>query len=315
MNRNRLTLAQKNAWKGFAFTLPFCIGFLLFFLRPFLQSFSFVFSKVTVETGGYAQEFTRLDNLKYVFTVDANYGTNLLTSLKNLLWQVPVILIASLFFSIIINQKFHGRVLVRAIFFLPVIVASGVVIKVIQSDAAAANTLSGNIVAGGDVTPNTGLLDLLASFNLNESVSTYLSTIISNLFNIVWSTGIQMIIFLAGLQSIPSTLYEASAVEGATAWEDFWKITVPMLMPMILVNTVYTIIDSFTSASNAVMLQVANNSNMMRLGWAAAMAWVYFLLMAAVLALVVLVFSLSSNDRVPSERKTGRRMQRRKGAV
>lgn len=290
MKKRQLSLHQKNSWKGFAFTLPFCIGFLLFFLRPFLQSLSFAFSKVTVDIGGYVLEPIKWGNLEYIFTVDSNYSTNLLSVTKDLLWQVPVILVASLFFSIIVNQEFHGRTFVRAVFFLPVIVASGVVVQVIQTDAAAANALSGNMIAGGDVTKNTALADLFASFNLSDNIATYVMNIINNLFGIVWNTGIQMIIFLAALQSIPSSLYEASAVEGATAWENFWKITIPMLMPMIFVNVVYTIVDSFTSATNKVMLQVMSNINQMRLGWAAAMAWVYFALIAVILGLVTLAF-------------------------
>ncbi len=298
MNKRRLSLTQRNALKGFAFTLPFCIGFIKFFLRPFLQSVSFAFSDVTVEVGGYVTDFVGWENIIYIFKKDTNFSTNLLTSMKDLLWQVPVILIAALFFAMLLNRKSRGRPLIRAIFFLPVIVSSGVIINIIQSDAAAANVLTGNVVAGGDVTQNMSLMELLNALALPESVAEYFSNIINNLFGTIWNVGVQMIIFLAGLQNIPSSLYEASSVEGATAWENFWMITIPMLAPMILVNAVYTVIDSFTSASNSVMLQVINNMNLSRLGWASAMALVYFALIAVILALILLVFNRITAKRL-----------------
>lgn len=298
MKSKSLTLTQKNSLKGFGFTLPFCIGFLVFFLKPFIQTIQFAFSKVSVEVGGYVKEFTVFENLNHIFKVDANFTTNILGSFKNLLWQLPVILIASLFFAILINNDFKGRTLVRAIFFLPVIISSGVIIKVIQSDAAAASILSGNVVAGGEVTQNMGLVQLLGAFDLPETIADFLSNIINNLFGTIWSCGIQMIIFLAGLQSIPPSLYEASAVEGSSSWEDFWMITIPMLAPMILVNAVYTVIDSFTSASNAVMMQVMNNMNQLRLGWSAAMAVVYFIFIILVLSVLLLIFKGISKNKL-----------------
>ena len=290
MNKRHLSLTRRNALKGFAFTLPFCIGFIKFFLGPLFQSLSFAFSNVTVEVGGYITDFVGWENITYVLKKDTNFSTNLLASIKDLLWQVPVILIAALFFAILLNRKSHGKTLIRAIFFLPVIVSSGVIINIIQSDAAAANVLTGNIVAGGDVTQNMSLMDLLNALELPETVSEYFSNIVNNLFGIIWNVGVQMIIFLAGLQNIPPSLYEASSVEGATAWENFWMITIPMLAPMILVNAVYTVVDSFTSASNSVMLQVINNMNLSRLGWASAMALIYFVIIAVILALILFVF-------------------------
>ena len=291
MNKRHLSLTRRNALKGFAFTLPFCIGFIKFFLGPLFQSLSFAFSNVTVEVGGYITDFVGWENITYVLKKDTNFSTNLLASIKDLLWQVPVILIAALFFAILLNRKSHGKTLIRAIFFLPVIVSSGVIINIIQSDAAAANVLTGNIVAGGDVTQNMSLMDLLNALELPETVSEYFSNIVNNLFGIIWNVGVQMIIFLAGLQNIPPSLYEASSVEGATAWENFWMITIPMLAPMILVNAVYTVVDSFTSASNSVMLQVINNMNLSRLGWASAMALIYFVIIAIILALILFVFN------------------------
>lgn len=286
----RVSLTTRLAWTGFLFVLPFTLGFLFFFLKPLIQSVSFMFSKVDIGLDGYQLTFTGWDNLRYVFREDATFVTNLVTSLENLLWQAPVILVFSLFFAIVLNQKFRGRVVARAIFFLPVIIASGVIMNIIQSDTAAGSVLSGDVVAAGTVIQSDGLREILSNSGLNSTLIDTISAMADNLFNLTWKTGIQMIVFLAGLQSIPSSLYEASAIEGATAWESFWKITLPMLAPILQLNLVYTIVDSFTDANNLVMTQVMNNARLVRYGWTSAMSWSYFLLIGIILAVVFLAF-------------------------
>ena len=239
---------------------------------------------------GYTLLFTGAENINYVLKTDRDFTTNLASSMVQMLWQVPVIIIVSLFFAILLNQKFKGRVFVRAIFFLPVIIASGIVISIIKSDVVASSALSGSMVSSGDISQTSALSDVLIQLGLSEKIVQFITNIADNLFSIIWQTGIQMIIFLAGLQSIPATLYEASAMEGATKWEDFWKITLPMIKPIALVNTVYTIVDYFTSTDNMVMEQVLSNIRELRLGWASAMAWIYFAVIGIILAVVLFLF-------------------------
>ena len=290
MKKSRLSLTAKKSWYGRLFILPFYLGFLFFFLKPLVQSLSFAFSDVTMGPEGYTLLFTGAENINYVLKTDRDFTTNLASSIAQMLWQVPVIIIVSLFFAILLNQKFKGRVLVRAIFFLPVIIASGIVISIIKSDVVASSALSGSMVSSGDISQTSALSDVLIQLGLSEKIVQFITNIADNLFSIIWQTGIQMIIFLAGLQSIPTTLYEASAMEGATKWEDFWKITLPMIKPIALVNTVYTIVDYFTSADNKVMEQVLSNIRELRLGWASAMAWIYFAVIGIILAVVLFLF-------------------------
>jgi ABC-type sugar transport system permease subunit len=285
----KISLSTRSAWTGFCFVLPFVLGFLFYFLWPLVQSFTFVFSNVTVGLDGYTTAFAGWKNLHYIFRENTEYTTNLITSLLGLLWTIPIIL-SALFFAIILNQKFRGRTVVRAIFFLPVIIGSGVVISIIQNDAAASSVMTGNMVAGGISTQSDALKELLVNSGINSAIISFITTVIDNLFSLMWKTGIQMILFLAGLQSIPSTLYEASSIEGATAWESFWKITLPMLSPIILLNLIYSIVDSFTDANSNVMGQVTLNAQMVKYGWSSAMSWVYFLLMGIVILLVLLIF-------------------------
>lgn len=295
--KKRIRLTTKSAWAGVFFAMPFYLGFLFFFLIPCIQSLAFAFSDVVVDIGAYRMDFTGLSNIHYIFAVDTYYATNLVSSFLEVLWKTPIILLTSLFFAVILNQKFRGRLFVRAVFFLPVIISSGMVMNVLNNDVVVQSALSGSVVAGGTITQSTALSDLLIESGLNGDIVDYITTVSDSLFSLVWKTGIQMIIFLAGLQSISPSLYEASSMEGATAWENFWKITMPMLKPMILVNLVYTIVDSFTDANNSVMLQVMNNNYLMRLGQASAMAWIYFLMIGVLLLFIMLVFRKSFNEK------------------
>ncbi|MBR2338002.1 MAG: sugar ABC transporter permease [Clostridia bacterium] len=292
MKHRRMSLTTRLSWTGFGFVTPFVIGFLFFFLKPLWQSITFIFNKVDVTLEGYQLTFTGWENLEYVLRKDATFSTNLIESVTNLLWQVPVIVVFALFFAIIINQKFRGRVVVRAVFFLPVIIASSLVMDIIRSDAAAGSALAGEVVAGGTVSQSDALQDLLTNSGLSSDFIKAITTVTDSLFDLTWRTGVQMIIFLAGLQSIPTTLYEASAIEGATAWESFWKITLPMLTPIMLLNLVYTIVDNFTDTGNKVMVQVMDNNRLVRYGWTAAMSWIYFLIIAVVLMVVFFIFRM-----------------------
>lgn len=289
--KRNLSLKSRVAWTGQLFVLPFYIGFALFLAKPLVETLYFVFCDVKIDIGGYSAIWNNFANLKYIFTEDLNFSQNLITSVMDLLWQVPIIVLTSLFIAMIINKKFMGRMFVRAVFFLPVIVVTGTVVLIIQQDAAASSVLSGNVVAGGQIEYSAGLSDLLVKSGLRSEMVTFFTSISDKMFNLLWKTGVQMIIFLAGLQAISPALFEASSIEGASAWENFFMITIPMLSPIILVNTVYTVVDSFIDSSNSVMNQVMANSSSLRLNWAATMSWTYFLLVGVVLAVVMGVFA------------------------
>ena len=294
MKRKQMSLSTKSAWTAQLFILPFYLGFLFFFFSPLLESLRMSFSNVAVDPSiGYQLTDVGFANYRVAFLEDASFTTSLTNSFSAMAWKVPVILVLSLFLAIIINQKFRGRVFVRAIFFLPVIFASGVALMMINSDSVASSVIAGSVVTGGEITQTSALDQLLVNAGFSSEIISIATKIADNLFSMVWRSGIQMIIFLAGLQSIPSTLYEASSIEGATAWEDFWKITLPMLSPTILINLVYTIIDNFTDANNDIMRQVTNlmAKSVSKTGLASTFAWIYFVFIGLILLLVMLIFS------------------------
>lgn len=297
--RKRLSfgLAARYAWTGRLFCLPLYIGALLFFLVPLGQSLLFCFQSVTPELGSFSTDFIGGANFRYAFRENASFVPNLIEAVMQMLYQVPVILVSSLFFALILNQKFRGRLLARAVFFLPVIVASGVVMQIISQDAVSQSMMEGGMATDSSIF-NTGVLEeFLIETGLPQDVVDVFGSIIANLFDLLWRTGIQMLMFLAGLQSISPSLYEASSIEGATAWENFWMVTLPMLAPILLVNTVYTVVDSFTDLSNPVMEQILNHLSSLEYGRASVMGWVFTLVMLVLLGVIFALFRRTQKNR------------------
>ena len=287
-----LSLKKKDSIVGSLFMIPFYLGFILFSIKPLFETFKMIFYDVRIQYGGYMMSYSGIDNLKHIFTEDPDFLYNLFSSVGNMLWQVPSILFISLFLAIIVNSKFLGRSFVRSVFFLPVIVITGTVILIIQNDVVANAVLNGGVVAGGKIEYNIGIEQLLVDSGVSSKIVSFFTTLANSMFNLLWRSGVQIVLFLAGLQSIPTSLYEASSVEGATKLDEFFKITLPMSIPIMLINAVYTIVDTFTDSGNAAMNQVLVAVQSLNFGKASAMAWSYFALIGVFIALVMLVFSL-----------------------
>jgi len=298
MPGHHMSQSAKSAWSAQLFLLPFYLGLWFFFLSPLIQSLNISLSNVSVSLGGYQFKFIGIENYHTALLVDANFTTNLFTTLLDLLWKMPVIVFLGLFMAMILNQKFKGRIFVRAIFFLPVIFASGVVLSIVQNDGLASMALSGASVKGGVISQSTALGDLLIKSGFAKQIVSIATQISDNLFALVWRSGIQMIMFLAGLQSIPISLYEASSIEGASGWENFWKITLPMLSPIILLNLVYTIVDNFTDANNAIMMQITSltSQNVNKMGLSAAFSWSYFVFIGIILLVLLAIYKKANKS-------------------
>ncbi len=296
-NRRGISYESKQAFTGFMFVLPWFIGFLLFFAYPCFQSLQFAFSKVSVFEG-YKCTWYGLGNFKDILTSGATYLQALLDTLTDLAVNVPVILIFSLFVAVLLNRKFVGRGLVRGIFFLPVIVTTGVVMTTFNSTSDASAVMEGD-VGNGVLFEVANAADFLGELGLNETLTEYMSMVADRIFNVVWDSGIQILLFLAALQGISPSLYEASNVEGATAWETFWLITFPNVAPIILVNIVYTIVDTFGDTDNAVLIEIDKYINStFNFGAAAAASWTFFVVILVIIGIIFGVFRLlgKAND-------------------
>ena len=299
--RKIASLDKRKARVGWVFVLPFLIGFVFIYLPLLKDSLKLAFSDMIVMSGGGIEfKFVGLENFKYALFTDAGFVQTLVQGIGELIFEVPAILLFSLFMAVLLNQKMMGRAAFRAIFFLPVVLATGIMETIEASnilgsymgetsgiDDGSGSSAASQIVSAMDVEA------LFESMKVGTELVTYVVQIINDIYAIVNRSGVQMLIFLAGLQSISPAIYEACKIDGATGWETFWKITFPMISPMILVNAVYTIIDSFTTESNTVMKYISNitaPSNTTEIS--TAMSWMYFLIVVLILAAVAGIMSM-----------------------
>jgi len=273
------TMRARNARHGTLFILPLIIGFLVFMVRPLAESFYMSLSKITIQQGGgYLAEFVGLQNYKYAFTMDASYNTLLVEEIGRMAVNTIATLVMSFVIAVILNQEFKGRTLCRAIFFLPVILSSGV-LPGIESQNEFYNMMASvsEEAADAGLKLSESLQELLSVSGVGNQVFEVVFTMIDQIYDIVMASGIQIIVFISGLQTIPDSLYEASAVEGCSPWESFWKITFPMVSPLLLVNCIYTIIDFFMKNDNKVMERInLVMYQQFKFGESSAMSWIYF---------------------------------------
>lgn len=286
----KLSLKQKRAIAGYVFSLPFILGFLFFFIVPFFQAVNFSINEVEIGVGGFQLSFAGFDNFSYIFFEHPDFIPEFINTIRDMLVNLPLILSFSFFSALVLNQKFSGRTFSRAIFFLPVIMSAGIVLRMEQGDY-----ISGAFQQVDQVDyifSGVALRELLAETRLPEDMVLFVLDAVERIPEIIRASGIQIIVFLAGLQSIPRSIYEAAEVEGATSWENFWLITLPMLSPLILTNIVYTIIDSFISPQNELIELIRGTAfGGAGFGISMAMAMLYFL---SILSILGIVFKLLS---------------------
>ena len=304
IKKTRISYERKKKLYGYGFIAIWIVGVIYMFIIPLVQSLWYSLCKTALVTDmtmaqeygmssvGIYTEWNSFANYHEALFRNTKFLPALTESLGNMATQVPVVMLFSLFIALLLNQKFRGRTLARAVFFLPVLVATGPVIAVIRGD------ISTNGVSGAEQFSalfQTDLVDELLSFlgiyNLSEELTTFIETITSDIFNLIWKAGIQILIFLSALQGIPSSAKEAAAIEGATSWEFFWKITLPYISPMILVNIVYTVVDTVTDPTNQVMERLLSVQSEWKYGYSAAMAWSYFGIVLVVLGIIFAVMN------------------------
>jgi ABC-type sugar transport system permease subunit len=273
----QMSMKSKNTLTGLMFISPWILGFLIFTAVPLFYSLFLSFQQVKITTQGIQTKFVKFDNFEYAFTVDALFTQKLLTFLQELVLSVPIIIVFSLIIALLLNQPIKFRNFFRTIFFLPVIIASGPVINEL-------------IAQGVTSIPSIKEYAIFESMLSSEGFfSTVLLYLMDNLIIILWFSGVQFLIFLAALQKIDQQVYEAAKIDGASNWECFWKVTLPSIFPMIVVNTVYTIVMFSIFSLNPVIEHI--QTNMFQIdtgfGYASALSWIYFLLIAAALAISV----------------------------
>ncbi|MBP3936375.1 MAG: sugar ABC transporter permease [Clostridia bacterium] len=279
----KMSMTRKRSLSGLIFVAPWLVGVIWFFIVPMCESFLYMFNDVIVRPGGLEATYVGFDIIREVLADDPDNVRMMLTSVMQTLGESVLIVAFSLFIGIILSNEFKGRTVARAVFALPIIVSSGVVLAVFKEDLFATS-----ITQNSDMTifQSAALENAMLELGLNPSIVDTLTGLVSNILDLIWKCGVQILLFTAGIKSIPAQMYEVCRVEGANAWQTFWKVTFPLVTPYILLNAVYSIIDSFTYYSNPVMQRILRYFNELYTSSGTTLAVAYCLLALVVTGVV-----------------------------
>ena len=296
MKKRKVGLMGRRAIYGYMFILPFIIGFIFFMVKPLGQSLKMALSDVTISTQGFELAYNQFANFKRAFLVDADFKRMLIEGIGNMIYRSIATVVFSFFVALILNQNFKGRTLARSIFFLAVILSSGVLVG-LENNNSLMTQLKDTIEEAGNANSVTQVLERIlvpaaqGLGGIGAKTFEKVFQIIDSIYDIAMASGIQIIIFLSGLQNVSPSMYEAAQMEGCTAWESLCKITVPMVSPLLPVCWVYTIVDFFMKSDNEIMTKINDNVLALAYGFSSAMAWSYFIVCMILIGLSSLIIS------------------------
>ena len=295
--KKKIGLLGRRAIYGYLFILPFILGFIFFMVKPLAQSLHMALSEVLISNQGFELKWNGFANFKKALFVDPDFNRMIVEAIGQMVFRSIATIVFSFFVALLLNQKFKGRTLARSIFFLAVILSSGVMVGIESSNALMAE-IKDMIEEAGNVNSVTEILeDILLSGStgvggISSKIFEKVFEIIDSIYDVAMASGIQIIIFLSGLQTISPGMYEAAHMEGCTAWETLWKITVPMVSPLIPVCWIYTIIDFFMKSDNQIMDKINTQmTQLLNYGFSSAMAWIYFAVCMALIGISTLIMS------------------------
>ena len=297
MRKRKVGLTKRRALYGYVFILPFIIGFVFFMLKPLYQSLMMSFSTISVGPNGFQAVRSGWENYKRAFLIDPEFNRMLVENITQMIYHSLATIVFSFFVALILNQKFKGRALVRSIFFLTVILSSGVLVGLEYNNTMMAQ-LKETIEESGNANSITTVIENILLSNTGgmagpgDKIFKILFEVIDSIYDVAMASGIQIIIFLSGLQNISPSVYEAADMEGCTAWESLWKITVPMVSPLMLVCWVYTVVDFFMRTDSQIMKKIEDQlSIQLNFGFSSAMAWIYFVVCMILIGISSLIIS------------------------
>ncbi|MGB4659935.1 MAG: sugar ABC transporter permease [Mobilitalea sp.] len=273
-------LERREAVVGLLFISPWLVGVVIFLLMPLFQSFQYALANIKITPKGRVINFVGFENYTQIWLEDAEFPVLLMSYFWETLFSVPVIVVFALIIAMLLNGKIKFKGVFRLIFFLPVIIVSGPVMNLLTAQGAAtipAMNITGIASALNNILPN--------------SLANAITDLFSNMIMILWYSGVQILIFLSALQKIDSSLYEAAKIDGGSSWECFWKITLPTIKPMILLNAVYTVIFLSNNEHNSIIsiIQSAMFAGNKGYGYASAMAWLYSLAVTIIVSIVAVL--------------------------
>lgn len=287
---NLFSLRKKESLKGYIFLIPLIIGLVTFFIIPVVKSFLFSVSDVTSGKDGYSIILTGFGAYKDALTVHTSYRQTVISAIIDVALSTPLVILFSFFMASVLNQDFVGKTFFRVVLFLPVIL---IVMNSYNNTLESSMMTSdyNSAVGTSTVSFTNQFSEWMISAGISEDIASTLTGLVDKIYEVIDLSAIQILIMLVGMQSISPSLYEAAMVEGATAWEKFWKITFPMISPLVFTCIIYTVIDSFTANDNQVMELMSTTAfTDLKFSLASAMGWLYFLLIGIFLVIIERLF-------------------------
>lgn len=279
LRRNLVTLRLREALHGYGFIALWVVGFLFFTLFPLIETFHYSLNQVTVTAEGIRLDFVQWANYTRALFTDPNFIELVIGYAIETIVSVPIVLIFSMIIALFLNLKFRFKGLFRTIFFLPVIITSGPVIRELTAQGATA-------------APGIANTPAVAEFltQLPRTLRNPVEYLLTSFILILWFSGVQILIYLSSLQKVDKSIYEAAAIDGASAWQTYWKITLPSLSTATLINAIYTIIALSHFSENKVIQYIYDQTYAVQggIGYASAMAFLYFAVMILLLGIVYL---------------------------
>lgn len=261
---------------------------IVFFIIPIFQSIYFSFADVSISSAGTETGFVGIKHFSEILTKDPNYTDDLLETFSEIMVSLPFTLVVSIVLGLLLNGSYKGRIFFRGLYFLPVIISAGPVLNLFltaassnATETALATSVSFDMIDFGAV---------LKGLNLPTSVENYIDTALGNIFMLIWQSGIQTVLIIAGLQSVPELLYEVAKVEGATKWEEFWFITCPMMMRTMFLVVIFTVVELLSASTNVVMNKAFIKLNALEYGVGSAMIWFYYGIMMIFIGVLFVIY-------------------------
>lgn len=268
---------------AYIFVTPWIFGIALFFIWPLISSIIYVFSDVSIEPGQVVVDFVGLKNLKYLIYTDPGFTSRLGKSIGQMFYSLPLITSFSLIIAVMLNRKFAGRTVFRALFFLPILITSSAVLNLLGGDMLDFQIFSSD----GFIDPN----NIINNLNIPSAFNKIVSFLLASMSTIIYKSAVQVILFLGGLQNIPDSLYEVSKIEGANKWEEFWLITVPGLRHVMSLIIIYTMIDLFTGTDNVLVENSYNRMTSQDYGNSSAQLWMYFVIIIFFIGIIYYAYN------------------------
>lgn len=285
----RLTIEERRAWAGFSFITPWIIGFFLLYLYPLLTSLATTFCRLDILVGKMELSWMGFGNYIFAFRQDPTFVRDLIANLKVVAYDLPGTLVFSMVVSLLLTQKFKTNSFFKVIFFLPIIMSSGIILQKLNQDAIANMLMSGE--RSSNMFKSYLLQRRLEEMGLTSDIIQLITGTANSIFSLALKSSVQILLFIAGLQSISPALYEAAAIDGCTAWEKYWKITFPMLSPIILIALIYTLTDNFISSGNSTMNKIIQEGHNANFAYGSTLAWIYFVIIGAIIGLAYWIFN------------------------